>query len=642
MRLFFKLSLLLFLISLLTISLIGTALYLYLKATLPNIQSLKYYHPIQTNLILDTNGKIIGFLGEKKRIFVPLNKIPKHVILAFIAAEDAHFFEHKGIDFLGILRALYKDIIAGKIVQGGSTITQQVVKCLLLTPERTIERKIKEMFLAWQIEKYLTKEEILTIYLNHIYLGRGAYGVEAAALTYFGKHIWELDLNEAAVLAGLPPAPSRYNPIVNMNAAIKRRNYVLKRMAEEGFISWELAEKVMKQPIKLHPMDINIPLYAAYFIDALKREFPKYFPEQKLLYGGFTIKTTLDKDWQKKAYKSALETLRRLFPDRKDLPEFAVICISNKDGAVRVLIGGKDFRKSPFNRAVLGKRQIGSAIKPFIWAQALEKGIIIPSSIIPDDPIIIQGIDKGKDWAPQNYDGKYMGPIDVKNAIAHSRNTVAVRIALLLGIDNLKELLTRLDLKLPKFLNYSLALGSYEMTPLEVVRIYSNFPNLGIMVYPFFVESVWNKIYDRSEIVYQHKLKPKRVFSEYTAGIMNDFLEAVVDIGTGRCAKKLGVPVAGKTGTTQNYNDAWFIGYTADYTCAVWVGYDKEKTLGKEKTGGKVACPIWLSVMKSIPHLNKPIPKHIQLPEDIEEFNVIEELNFNETNFNKTNELEEY
>ncbi len=618
MKFFLKLSVLLFLFLSFTLSVVGVTGYLYLKATLPNIAKLKKYHPVQTNLILDTHGEIIGFLGQKKRIFVPLDKIPKHVIYAFIAAEDAHFFHHKGIDFWGLLRALYKNIVAGKIVQGGSTITQQVVKALLLTPKRTIERKVKELFLAWQIEKYLTKQEILTIYLNHIYLGQGAYGVEAAALTYFSKHVWELNLNEAAVIAGLPPAPSRFNPIANMKLAIMRRNYVLKRMAEEGYISWKLAKKIMREPIKLKPMDINIPLYAAYFIDALKREIPKYFPEVWLMQGGLTIKTTLDKRWQKRAYKAALRTLKRLFPKRKQLPEFAVVCMSNADGGVRVLIGGKDFRKSPFNRAILGKRQIGSAFKPFIWAEALEKGVLSPDAVIPDDPIIIQGINNGKDWAPQNYDGKYMGPMDIKTALAYSRNTVAVRIALLLGIENLKDLLKRLDFKIPKYLNYSLALGSYEVTPLRIARAYTNFPNLGIMVKPKFVESIWDSIYNRKKILYQKRLEAKRVFSEYTAGIMNDFLEDVVQIGTGRCARRLGIPAAGKTGTTQDYKDAWFIGYTADYTCAVWVGYDKEKSLGRGRTGGRIACPIWLSVMQSTSLPNKPIPKYLKFPEDIQ------------------------
>lgn len=617
MKSLFKLFGFLFLVFLLFISILITVAYLYLKINLPSINRLKNYRPVQTNLIIDTNGKVIGFLGQKKRIFVPLNKIPSHVIHAFIAAEDARFYEHKGIDFLSLLRALYKDIVAGKIVQGGSTITQQVVRNLLLSPERTIQRKIKEMILAWQIEKYLTKDEILTIYLNHIYLGEGAYGVEAASLTYFNKHVWELNLNEAAVLAGLPRAPSLYDPIKNPKLAISRRNYVLRRMAEVGYISWETAKKLSKQPIKLNPRNISIPAYTGYFIDAVKQELKRILPSQILYRGGLTIQTTLDLDWQKKAYKNALITLKRIFKNKK-LPQLAVVCMDNRNGGVRVLIGGNDYLKTPFNRVILAKRQVGSAFKPFVWAEALEKGIITPYTVLPDDPIIIQKINNGKDWAPENYDGKYWGPIDVKTALAHSRNVVAVRIALLLGLQNIKEISKALEFNLPKNINYSIALGAYELTPLEVVKAYTIFPNLGKMVEPRFIEAIYDGIYEK-HLIYKNIPEFKPVISSLTAGIMNDFLMEVVKNGTGKCALKLGVPSGGKTGTTENYKDAWFIGYTPAYTCGVWVGYDKPKTLGRGATGGRIACPVWLSVMKSTKLHPEEIPIYRISPEEISE-----------------------
>ncbi|MCS7279683.1 MAG: PBP1A family penicillin-binding protein [Thermodesulfobacteriaceae bacterium] len=595
------------------ISIIFAIVFLYLKISLPSISKLKNYQPTQTNILLDTQGKIIGFLGQERRIFVPLNKIPPQVIKAFIAAEDANFFEHKGIDFLSLLRALYKNMVAGKIVQGGSTITQQVTRAFLLSPERTLTRKLKEMVLAWQIEKYLTKEEILTIYLNHIYLGEGAYGVEAAALTYFNKHIWELTLPEVALIAGLTPAPSKYSPLRNPEMALARRNYVLKRMAEVGYISWETANFYSSQPLKLQPQNVNIPLETAYFIDLVKNQLSKILPLELIEKGGFKIKTTFDSEWNKKAYQNALATLQTLFKGRSELPEIAVVCLNNEDGGIRVLIGGKNYSQSSFNRALLAKRQIGSAFKPFIWAKALEDKILEPNAIVPDEPIVLPGAISGEEWAPQNYDGKYMGPIDLKRALAHSRNLVSVRIALLLGIERIRSLAQSLEFNFPPDLNYSVALGTYEVTPLEIARAYTIFPKLGYMVYPYAIEAIYDA---NDKEIYKNELISKPIISPWTAYIMNEFMQEVVRSGTGACANALGISVAGKTGTTQEYKDAWFIGYTPFYTCSVWVGYDKEKNLGKGETGGRIACPIWLSVMKGTSHPPQGFPIPISKTEE--------------------------
>ncbi len=590
---------------LLFLSLLVLILFLYLKITLPSISKLKHYRPKQANLIVDYQENIIGFLGEERRIFVPLNKIPDHAKKAFLAAEDAQFYRHKGIDFFSLLRALLKNLISGRIVQGGSTITQQVAKSLLLSPERTFSRKLKEMILAWQMEKHLTKDEILTIYLNHIYLGEGAYGVEAASLTYFGKHVWELDLLEAATLAGLPPGPTRFSPLNNPNAALQRRNYVLKRMEEVGFISADLANKLLTQPLLVNPRNVNIPAYGAYFIDLVKAEIEKLLPKEILEQGGLRIKTTLDVEWQRRGYENMLTWLNKNY--KSDLPEMAAVCLNNADGGIRFLIGGKNYLQSAYNRAVLGKRQAGSAFKPFIWTEALEKGVVNPNSIIPDEPITLPGADAGKDWSPGNYDGKYMGPVSLKEGIVHSRNTVAVRLALLLGIDNLSDLVKKLDFKFPLPLNLSIALGTYEVTPLELTSAFTVFPTLGHRLTPRVIEAIYDQIYE-GKIIYQSEPQSKQVFSAETISIMNDFLEGVVKYGTGRCASALGVPAGGKTGTTQDYKDAWFIGFTADYTCGVWVGYDKARTLQRGETGGRIACPLWLALMQSIKHQMKALP----------------------------------
>lgn len=610
MKLLFKFIGTLILISALFLGILVLVFTFYLKISLPSISQLKNYRPIQTNVIVDVHGNLIGYIGKKRRIFVPLKKIPPHVIKAFIAAEDANFYKHKGIDFLSVLRALYKNIIHGRIVQGGSTITQQVVRALLLSPERTIQRKIKEIILAWQIEKHLTKNEILTIYLNHIYLGEGAYGVEAAALTYFNKHVWELNLNEAAVIAGLPPAPSRYNPLKNPKLAIARRNYVLRRMAEVGYISWDTAKYISSQPIMLNPKNVNIPIYAAYFIDAVKTELSQILSPKIIEQGGLKIQTTLDLEWAKRAYENAIRTLNRLFFNR-EFPEIAAVCLNNEDGGVRVLIGGKNYAQSSFNRAILAKRQPGSAFKPFIWATAIDDGILLPDSTIPDEPIVLPGVNNGKDWSPKNYDNKYMGPISLKDGLAYSRNTVSVRIALLLGLDKIKEMVEKLEFRFNQPINYSIALGTYEVTPLELTRAYTIFPNMGILVKPYFIEKIYDKIYTPSKILYQHFPENKPIISVHTAYVMNNFMQAVVQYGTGTCAKKLGVPVAGKTGTTEEYKDAWFVGYTPRYTCGVWVGYDKNKTLKRGETGGRIACPIWLSIMKGTTHEYQEFPIYI-------------------------------
>ena len=590
---------------LLFLSLLVLILFLYLKITLPSISKLKHYRPKQANLIVDYQENIIGFLGEERRIFVPLNKIPDHVKKAFLAAEDAQFYRHKGIDFFSLLRALLKNLISGRIVQGGSTITQQVAKSLLLSPERTFSRKLKEMILAWQMEKHLTKDEILTIYLNHIYLGEGAYGVEAASLTYFGKHVWELDLLEAATLAGLPPGPTRFSPLNNPNAALQRRNYVLKRMEEVGFISADLANKLLTQPLLVNPRNVNIPAYGAYFIDLVRAEIEKLLPKEILEQGGLRIKTTLDVEWQRRGYENMLTWLNKNY--KSDLPEMAAVCLNNADGGIRFLIGGKNYLQSAYNRAVLGKRQAGSAFKPFIWTEALEKGVVNPNSIIPDEPITLPGADAGKDWSPGNYDGKYMGPVSLKDGLVHSRNTVAVRLALLLGIDNLSDLVKKLDFKFPLPLNLSIALGTYEITPMELTSAFTVFPTLGHRLTPRVIEAIYDQIYE-GKIIYQSEPQSKQVFSAETISIMNDFLEGVVKYGTGRCASALGVPAGGKTGTTQDYKDAWFIGFTADYTCGVWVGYDKARTLQRGETGGRIACPLWLALMKSVKHERKALP----------------------------------
>ncbi len=594
------------------LSIIFLGLYFYLRLELPDISTLKHYRPPAVTTVYDRHGTPVAYWYRERRFPVPLEKMPPYLIQAFVAAEDARFYEHKGIDFVSILRALIADIRAGRVVQGGSTITQQVARSLLLSRERTLSRKIREAILAWQIDRALSKDEILNIYLNHIYLGAGAYGVEAAALTYFGKHVWELTLPEAALIAGLTPAPSRYNPLRNPRAALNRRRYVLKRMAEEGYITWETAQKAWKAPLKLNPMDFSPDPRAGYFLQVVQRRLERMLGRERLFTGGYRIYTTLDLLWLERALPGVLKKLSEI-PRRhraRGKPQLAAVCLENPTGEVRLIIGGRDFRESQFNRAVFARRQPGSALKPFLWARALEEDLLRPDSLVMDEPVIFPGEGPESLWRPRNFDQRYLGIISLRTALVDSRNTVAVKIARALGLGEVEETLRMVGIssRLPR--NLSIALGTIGVSPWELTRAYTVFPNQGELVQPHLVAA----IYDREgREIYRARPRKRRVLSPETAYVMTFFLREVVREGTGKCARALGVPAGGKTGTTDLYQDAWFIGFTPRYTCGVWVGYDTPKSLGRLETGGRAACPIWLELMQAIPHARQdfPVPEGI-------------------------------
>ncbi|QJA06438.1 penicillin-binding protein 1A [Thermosulfurimonas marina] len=609
---YYHLSLLLLSAALLAFGLILGGLYFYFQLELPDISALKNYRPPAVTVVYDRNGQPLAYWYRERRFPVPLSKMPSYLIQAFVAAEDARFYEHPGIDLVSILRALLADIRAGRVVQGGSTITQQVARALLLSRERTLSRKIREAILAWRIDKALSKDEILNIYLNQIYLGAGAYGVEAAALTYFGKHVWELSLPEAALIAGLTPAPSRFNPLRNPEAALRRRAYVLRRMMEEGYIRPETAQAAAKAPLKLNPMDFSPDPRAGYFLQVVRLRLEKMFGRERLETGGYRIYTTLDLSWWERARPAVLKALSAI-PARhgsKEIPQLAVVCVENESGALRLLVGGRDFGESQFNRAVYARRPPGSAIKPFLWARALEDDLLRPDSLVMDEPVVLPGAEPESFWRPRNFDHRYLGIISLRYALVESRNTVAVKIARALGLGEVEETLVGLHLteNLPR--NLSVALGSLGVSPLALTRAYTTFPEGGQMIEPHLVEA----IYDREgNLLYQASPRRRRVFSPETAYVMTYFLKEVVREGTGRCARALGVPVAGKTGTTDRYQDAWFVGFTPVYTCGVWVGYDQPQSLGRLETGGRAACPVWLAVMEAVP---QP-PKDFPVPEDI-------------------------
>jgi penicillin-binding protein 1A len=701
--------------------------YFYLSDDLPKITSLRDYHPsIITTVYSDDNRKIAEFYKER-RIVVPLSSIPRQLQQAFIAAEDSRFYKHQGIDFFSIIRAFIKNIEAGTIVQGGSTITQQVTKSFLLTPERSYERKIKEAILAYRIDKTFTKEEVLYLYLNQIYLGHGAYGVEAAAENYFGKSVSQLNLAECAILAGLPQAPSRYSPFRFPERAKQRQIYVLNRMLAEGFINnTEVTEAIdVKMDIKPRRNWYieEVPIYTEH----IRRYVEKKYGREALYNQGLKIYAAVNIEMQKAARKEIEKGLRDLdrrrgyrgpethlapeeierfsderqsilmenpliegatakgviidvndksgtatvrlgdargiisiddirwarrpnanrsfYQDRvkkvsqvlktgdviqvraikmqestelwdlslEQIPDAqsALLCIEAETGLVKVMVGGRDFMESQFNRAIQSRRQPGSAFKPIIYAAALDKGFTAASEII-DAPIVFDDEVNDFTWKPKNYGKKFYGPTLLREALTKSRNVVTIKILQDIGIDYSIDYARKLGIESEMARDLSIALGSSGVSLLELVNSYAVFANQGYLVQPAFI----TKIEDRfGNILEEMNPSRERVIDKSTAYIMTSLLESVVKEGTGKRVKALNRPVAGKTGTTNDLQDAWFVGYTPQFISGVWVGYDDGRTLGKGETGSRTASPIWLGFMKTILK-DKPV-RVFQVPEGV-------------------------
>ena len=703
----------------------AAGLFYYLGRDLPKINSLTDYHPsVITTVQSDDNRKIAEFYIER-RIVVPLEEIPEQLKQAFIAAEDSRFYKHKGIDLISIVRAFFKNLEAGAIVQGGSTITQQVTKSFLLTPERSYERKIKEAILAYQIDKTFSKDEILYLYLNQIYLGHGAYGVQAAAENYFGKSVNELSLAECAMMAGLPQAPSRYSPFHYPERARQRQIYVLNRMVDEGFIDEAEAAEAKATQLDIKPRRNwyleKVPVYTehvrryveekygkeALYTQGLKifaavniemqkaareaiqkglRELDKrqgyrgpvktLAPDEVETYCG-ELQAELDKtplaagslqkgvvigvddkadtvtvrmgnqrgmialadmSWAAKAdpdaYRGKLkhpsqalavgdvvEVLVKEKDEKADLwplaldqtPEVqaALMCIEAGTGLVKVMVGGRDFMESQFNRAIQSRRQPGSAFKPIIYAAALDKGYT-PSSIIIDSPIVFEDEEHDFTWKPKNYGKQFYGPTLLREALTKSRNVVTIKIVQDIGIDYVIDYAAKLGIVSPFNRDLSLALGSSGVSLFEIVQAYSVFANQGYLVQPAYI----TKIEDRYGNVLE-EMSPSRTkaIEASTAYIMTSLLEGVVKYGTGQRVRALNRPVAGKTGTTNNLYDAWFVGYTPRFVTGVWVGLDQERSLGQGETGSRAASPIWLDFMQQILK-NEPV-RVFQVPEGV-------------------------
>ncbi len=711
-------NLLLFIILMLVLASAATVglVYWEIATNLPPVDKIAQYHPPVATQVLADDGTVIGEFYLEKRYLVPVERIPAVVRNAFIAAEDDGFYRHGGVDPFSILRAFINNVAAGGKVQGGSTITQQVVKSLLLTPKKSYERKLKEMLLAMRLERQFTKDEILYLYLNNIYLGSGAYGVAAAAQEYFGKNVEDLTLSEAALLAGLPQAPSRYSPFRHWPRAKARQRYVLDRMAEVQFVTRAQATAAAREPLALAPRKGSF-IAAPYYVEHVRRLLEEKYGESALYALGLRVHTPVNLAMQHAAetalhdglvelavrqhyagpirhlepnevegflhgQKAALDgrgpernrsyeavvvgmpstngkgkavsttvrmqvgpfrgilqspasgTGNRSDPlrigdvmrvrlaetqasdqsyefvrDEEPPEQGAMIALDPSTGDVKAMVGGYDFDSSQFNRATQSARQPGSAFKPLVYAAAMDRNFT-PATVIVDEPISFQ--DNNSIWMPHNFENKFFGPTTLREALTFSRNVVTVKLATRVGVKYLVKYVKHLGITSPVAPNLSIALGSSEVTLAELASAYSVFANQGRRAELRFI----TKITDSQEnVIDEAAPRVDEVISPETAYLITSMLQSVVQRGTGKRAAALQRPTAGKTGTTNDLDDAWFIGYTPQLLAGVWVGFDEKRTLGKLETGGHVAAPIWLHFMEQAlenePILDFPVPEGI-------------------------------
>jgi penicillin-binding protein 1A len=530
---------------------------------------------------LDRHGQVIAVRGPKHGRKVLLNGLPPYVPRAFLAVEDHRFYEHGAVDWVGVARAARANVQAGDVVQGGSTLTQQLARTLFLKPERSLRRKVQEALLAVELEKRLTKDQVLELYLNRIFFGANAYGVDAAATTYFGKPAGALTLSEAALLAALPKAPSRLSPARDLPAALTRSRLVLRRMLEEGWITPEQLREALAHPPKLAP-DSETNEDFGWVLDLAQAQALEIANDRA---PDLIVRTSVDPGLQTTA---ALIVRRALVGEgRRAGARQAALVAFSPDGGIRALVGGADHRFSAFNRAVQAQRQPGSAFKAFVFAAAVEHGVR-PLDIRTDAPVRL-----GR-WSPENYGGGYRGPVTVQDALAKSINTVSVRLAREVGVGEVANLARRFGIRsLPDDPQGSLALGAYEVNLLELTSAYQVFQRQGLRVQPFLIEEITTS--SGEPIFRRPYTAPPKVYDPFAAQQMTAMLQGVIQRGTGRAAA-IGRPAAGKTGTSQRYRDAWFIGFTPDWAAGVWVGNDDGAPMNRLK-GGDLPAAIWRRFM---------------------------------------------
>jgi penicillin-binding protein 1A len=580
---------------------------LFSVSDLPEVRQLEEYKPSITSRLYSDNKKLLAEFFLEYRTPVALADVPDLMVRALIATEDARFFSHRGLDWRGIARAMYRNIRARKVLEGGSTITQQLAKVLFLTPERSYARKLKEMALALRIEQHYTKQEILSFYFNQTYFGSGAYGIESAAQVYFGKRARDLSVAECALLAGLPRSPKYYSPFKSPESARARRAYVLNRMTTMGVITPAQADEARKEPLPESPSrKTNGP--APYFVEYVRQKVEERFGANSLYAGGLNIFTSLNDDLQRDAEQAVATGLLRqeTRKGKKNAPQVplqaALVAIEPATGRILAMVGGRDFGQSQFNRAWQALRQPGSAFKPFIYAAAIDRGYGA-SDILEDAPLTIK-VDKNKNWSPENFSKTYQGPVTMRTALAQSLNVPTVRLLDKIGVDEAIRYAKKLGVASPLTPYLSLALGSSDVTLLELTAAYNVFADHGMRVVPVPILSITDSA---GRVLYANDSLPEQVIKPETAYLTTNLLRGVIDRGTGWKARELGRPAAGKTGTTNDFRDAWFVGYTPNLVAGVWVGYDDHRSIGAKETGARAALPIWLEFMKTALDASEPV-----------------------------------
>jgi penicillin-binding protein 1A len=577
---------------------VAAALAVAFVASLPDVRALDDYRPPLASVVVDRHGLPIGEFASERRQLVALGDVPPHVVRAFLAAEDADFHSHPGIDVGAAARAFVANLRGGRIVQGGSTITQQLAKTLLL-PERTLWRKAREAALALQIEWQLDKDEILEVYLNQIYLGSGAYGIAAGARTYFDREVAELSLGEAALLAGLPKAPSALSPLVNPDGAEERRRWVLARMLTLGFAEQGAVAAALAAPPALRPRRHTEDFAAAgWFVEQIRRALVERLGQDAVLRGGLRIETPLDLALQRRAaraLRAGLEASDRRSRAGGARAQGALVALDVASGDVLAWLGGADFAASPFDRACQALRQPGSAFKTFAYGAALERGF-------PPDTLVYDVQYEARGWRPRSHGSPLRGPVPLTEAFARSLNNASVRLANDVGAARIVDFARRTGIRSELPRDLGIVLGTAEVTPAELTAAYATFARGGAYAPPRFVRRVLDR--DGATLLEDLALcatASARGVSAVDAYLVTHLLSEAVQswYGTGHAAARLGRAVAGKTGSTNENRDAWFVGYTPSVAAGVWVGRDDRSPLGRSESGARAALPIWIELMEA-------------------------------------------
>lgn len=595
----FKLAIIFILIPALFGAGFGYALVNYLE--IPDVKQLETYRPKSTTRLYADDRTLYAELFVEKRIPIPVTEMPRHLKHAFVAIEDVRFYQHFGVDARGIARAAYRNITDKGKTEGASTITQQLARNLYLTPQKTYKRKIEEAILAIQIERAYSKEEILNMYLNLIYLGEGAHGVESAAYTYFHKHAKDLTLGESAMLAGVTRAPSRLSPYKNLKRVTNRKNIVLKKMYEAGFINKKEYTGALETTIALAPFKAY-EKKTGYYVEYVKQALEEHIENPQEIYTtGFNVRTPISLKMTDYAYEAIGRGIKEYMKQRPQAtpPQVALVAMEVKTGDLKVLIGGRDFITSPYNRAVQARRQPGSAFKPIIYLTALEQGYA-PDTTLLDAPISFTDPYTGVVWHPRNYNNEYHGDVTMQRALELSSNTATVRLMEKVGVENVIHLAEQMHINSKFEHNLSLSLGTTEVAPIELAAAYAAIARGGAYLPPIAIKTITT--IEGEEIYYEQALQEPIVPPE-VAYTLVDMMKGVIQRGTASAASKMPYYLAGKTGTTDDFRDAWFIGYSPNLLCAVWVGYDKKKNLAGRATGATAALPIWINFMsKALQH----------------------------------------